>query len=247
MSNFSFIKSNLNKLGPDHLYRFLMDLITKGDFESIDDYDPTRIYHFGERVYVYEDNVHHIYECRVDNSTTGDIIDYEWVDLIDAFNTLNVDEILNKLYITEELFTADVDTREIPIKYDGYDKEFCKIMLYHSIQGRLASDEFTVNDNVITLKDFVMNKGEYIVMDIFEYNNKIHNTAVNPRGYVTVRFLDEEGNDIVKSVSYYGKLGDTFEVYPRYIEGYKYDRCVGDMKDIYDVDSKSVIFIYTKM
>ena len=108
-------------------------------------------------------------------------------------------------------------------------------------------DEFTVNDNVITLKDFVMNKGEYIVMDIFEYNNKIHNTAVNPRGYVTVRFLDEEGNDIVKSVSYYGKLGDTFEVYPRYIEGYKYDRCAGDMKDIYDVDSKSVIFIYTKM
>ena len=92
-----------------------------------------------------------------------------------------------------------------------------------------------------------MNKGEYIVMDIFEYNNKIHNTAVNPRGYVTVRFLDEEGNDIVKSVSQYGKLGDTFEVYPRYIKGYKYDRCAGDMKDIYDVDSKSVIFIYTKM
>ena len=247
MSNFSFIKSNLNKLGPDHLYRFLMDLITKGDFESIEDFDPTITYHFGEKVYLYEDNVHHIYECRVSNSTLGVLVDYEWIDLIESFNSLNVDDILNKLYITEELFTADEDTREIPIKYEGFDIGFCKVMLYHSIQGRLSSEEFSIDDNIITLKDLVMNKGEYIVIDIFEYNNKIHNTAVNPRGYVTVRFLDEEENDIVKSVSYYGKLGDPFEVYPRFIEGYEYDRCVGEMKDIYDVDLKTVTFIYTKM
>lgn len=247
MSNFNFIKSNLNKLGPDHLYRFLMDLITRGDFESIDDFDPAIIYHFGEKVYVYENKIHHIYECRVNNSTAGEILDYEWVDLIDAFKSINIDEILNKLYITEEVFTADIDTKEFPIKYKGFDKEFCKVMLYHSIQGRLASDEFDINDNIVTLKDFTMNKGEYIVMDIFEYNNKIHNTAVNPRGYVIVKFVDEKGDDIVRSVTYYGKLGDPFEVYPRYLEGYKYDSCIGDMKDTYDVDTKTVTFKYIKM
>lgn len=247
MSNFSFIKSNLNKLGPDHLYRFLMDLITRGDFNSIDDFDPSAFYHYGERVYVYENMIHHIYECRVENSTPGEILDDEWLDLIDALKPINLDEIINKMYIVEETFTADTNTREVPIKYDGFDNELCKVMLYHSIQGRLASDEFSISDNLITLKDFEMNKGEYIVMDIFEYDNKIHNEMVNPRGYVTVKFVDEEGADIVRSVSYYGKLGDPFEVYPRYLEGYRYEDCIGDMKDMFDVDTKTVTFKYTKM
>lgn len=240
----SFIKSNLNKLGPDHLYRFLLDLISKGDFDSVTDFLSSKTYHIGDKVYLYENQKHHIYECTVENSTTGSLRDDEWVDLIDSFASISVDDILNKLFIVEETFTATTDTNEVPIQYDGFDMDLCKVMVYHSIQGRLASSEFIVNENSITLKDIVLNKGEYVILDIFEFDNKFHNNGVSPRGYVTVRFVDENDIPIVNSISYYGKLGESFEVYPRYIEKYVYEGYSGELIDTFDVDTKIVTFRY---
>ena len=242
----SYIKSNLNKLGPDHLYRFLLDLITKGDFESVVDFNTNKSYHYGDKVYLVENGKHHIYECKTENSTVGRIKDGEWVDLIDSFNTITADDILNKLFIVEETFTAETDTKEIPIQYEGFDIEFCKVMVYHSIQGRLSNEEFVVNEHSVTLNDIVMNKGEYVIMDIFEFDNKFHNKGVSPRGYVTIRFVDENDVPIINSVSYYGKLGEGYEVYPRYINGYRYDSCEGNLEDTFDVDTKVVKFRYTK-
>lgn len=242
----SYIKSNLSKLGPDHLYRFLLDLITKGDFDSVTDFDTTKTYHYNDKVYVYKDKKHHIYECRVENSASGGIRDDEWLDLIDSFNNITADDILNKLFIVEETYEAKIDTSEIPIQYEGFDIDLCKVMVYHSIQGRLSSDEFIVNESSITLKNIVMNKGEYVIIDIFEFDNKYNSNGINPRGYVTVKFVDTKDVPIVDSVSYYGKLGEQFQVYPRYIDGYQYNGYSGELIDTFDVDTKIVTFRYTK-
>ena len=164
--DFNYISSNFSKLGPDHLYRFLMDIITRGEFDKVDNYDPSHRYMKGDKIYMLLDNTHHIFECISSSPTQGEFVLSEWADIIDVFRGLSTDDILNKMYITEELFNAEVQVNEIPIQYEGFDMALCKLVLFHSIQGRLSETEFTIEANRIHLKDLVMNPGEYMIIDM---------------------------------------------------------------------------------
>ena len=241
-----YIRSNFSKLGPDHLYKFLLDIITRGDFDKIENYDITKSYVKGSKVYYFRNNTHHIYECITDISTDGAFVDSEWADIIDVFRGMTGDDILNKMFITEEIFTADKETNKITIQYDGYDPLLCKIIPFHSIQGRLSETEYTLNDNVITLNDIVMNAGEYMIIDIYEYDNKIHNDLLTPKGYVYIKFVDASGVEIKKSITYMGDIGSTCDVYPALIDGYDYISHEGELDGVFDTEVKNITFKYNK-
>lgn len=241
-----YIQSNFSKLGPDHLYRFLMDIICRGEFNSIENFDPTKKYTKGSKVYLFRNNMHHIYECITNISTEGSFIEIEWSDIIDVFRGMSGEDLLNKMFITEELFNAEKETNEIEIKYDGYDPLLCKVIPFHSIQGRLSSSEYTIEDNKIILHDIIMNPGEYMIIDIYEYDNKIHNEILQPKGYVCIKFVDNNDIEIRNSVTYMGNIGDICDVYPAIIEGYEYINADGETDGIFDTEPKSVTFKYIK-
>lgn len=246
MEDIRYIKSNFSKLGPDHLYRFLMDIICRGEFDSVDNYDATKKYPKGSKVYLFRNNVHHIYECIANASTEGGFVEDEWVDIIDAFKGMSGEDILNKMFITEELFVAEKETSVIEIQYDGYEPTLCKVIPFHSIQGRLSSSEYTLEGNKILLNDIIMNPGEYMVIDIYEYDNKIHNDALKPKGYVYIKFVDVNNIEVRNSVSYMGDIGDICDVYPAYLEGYDYVGAEGEINGVFDTEPKYVTFKYNK-
>lgn len=240
----NYIKSNFSKLGPDHLYRFLMDIITRGEFDSVDNFNVNTKYVRGSKVYVNDNGVHHIYECIVDVSTDGVFIEDEWADIIDVFRGMNGEDILNKMFITEELFNAETQVNEIEIQYDGFDPLLCKIILFHSIQGRLSETEFTIENNIIKLNELVMNPGEYMIIDIYEYDNKIHSDLLSPKGYVFINFVDLNNIQLRNPVTYMGDVGSLCDVYPAIIDGYELIGVDGEVDGIFDVDPKTVTFSY---
>lgn len=241
-----YIKSNFSKLGPDHLYRFLMDIITRGEFDSVTNFNQSIRYQKGSKVYLFRNNAHHIYECVVDASTDGVFIEEEWVDIIDVFRGMSGDDIMNKMFITEELFIAEEETNTIDIQYDGYDPLLCKVIPFHSIQGRLSDTEYTLEGESIILKDLIMNAGEYMVIDIYEYDNKIHNDILAPKGYVYINFVDMNDTPIKDPVSYMGDIGSACDVYPAIIEGYELSSYTGELDGVFDTQAKNVTFKYIK-
>ena len=78
-----YIKQNLNKFDKDNLLTFIFDIITCGSLDEVEDFDASKSYVKGEKVYCKDmDGVHHIYKCKVEQSTVGNIIYNEWVDLL---------------------------------------------------------------------------------------------------------------------------------------------------------------------
>lgn len=235
----NYIKSNFSKLGPDHLYRFLIDIITRDSLDNIEDYDVNKIYQKGAKVYIFENGVHHIYECIVEYSTEGAFMQYEWLDIIDVFKGMEIDYILNKLFIIEELFEADEETNIVPIQFEDFDINLCKVILYHSIQGRLSEKEFAIVDNHIELFDLIINPGEYIIMDIYEYDKK---DKIN--GEVYINFTDMNGIDIKPRVRYLGEIGTACDIYPAIIDGYEFIETVGEINCTFDIEPINIIFKY---
>lgn len=244
--DFNYIRSNFSKLGPDHLYRFLVDIITRGEFDNVDNFNPVRRYIKGDKIYMLKDGVHHIYECVASIASEGEFVDGEWADIIDVFRGLSTDDILNKMYITEELYTADAQVNVVPIQYDGFDMTLCKLIVFHSIQGRLSETEFTIEGNSIHLNDMIMNPGEYMIIDIYEYDNKVHPNLVKPMGVVTLNFIDLNGNPLRNPIIYKGDVGTTCDVYPAIINGYDFVEYEGELNGVYDIDPKNVIFKYVE-
>ena len=245
--SFNYIRTNFSKLGPDHLYKFLVDIVTRGQFDEIDDFDETRIYLKGAKIYMYEDGVHHIYECVEDVSTQGLFVPNEWVDIIDIFRGIDTNDIINKMYITEELFEAEDEVNEIEIQYEGYSENLCRVVLFHSIQGRLSETEFTIENGVIHLNDLFMNPGEYMIIDIYEYDNKVHPDLVVPSGIVVVSFIDMESNNEIRNpIVYKGDIGSIYEVLPAILNGYDFIEFEGELNGVYDIDAKNIVFKYIK-
>ena len=244
--SFNYVRTNFNKLGDDHLYKFLVDVITRGQFDDIEDLDIMRRYIKGSKVYTFENGVHHIYECITEISTEGEFVETEWADIIDVFRGMNTDDVLNKMYITEELYDAVEEVNEIPIQYEGYEQSLCKVILFHSIQGRLSETEYHIENDIIYLHDLVMNPGEYMIIDIYEYDNKYHPNLAKPMGYVILNFTDLTGEEIRKPIVYKGDIGTLCEVLPPILNGYDFIEYEGEIDGVYDIDPKIVTFKYVK-
>ena len=80
----SYIKSVIDKVNEDSIIKFLLDLIGASIKDAVN-FEPNKVYKFGDKVYVYRENKHRIYKCIVDLSTPVEMIDEEtteeWSDL----------------------------------------------------------------------------------------------------------------------------------------------------------------------
>ena len=80
----SYIKSAIDKVNEDSIIKFLLDLIGASIKDAVN-FEPNKVYEFGDKVYVYRDGKHKVYNCIVDVSTPCEMIDEEtteeWSDL----------------------------------------------------------------------------------------------------------------------------------------------------------------------
>ena len=85
-----------------------------------------------------------------------------------------------------------------------------------------------------------------MIIDIYEYDNKVHPNLVKPMGVVTLNFIDLNGNPLRNPIIYKGDVGTTCDVYPAIINGYDFVEYEGELNDVYDIDPKNVIFRYVE-
>ena len=80
----SYIKSAIDKVNEDSIIKFLLDLIGASIKDAVN-FEPNKVYEFGDKVYVYRDGKQKVYKCIVDVSTPCEMIDEEtteeWSDL----------------------------------------------------------------------------------------------------------------------------------------------------------------------
>ena len=169
----NYIKENLKKFDHDNLISFLFDIIIRGGLDNIEDFDNTKEYHKNEKVYVKDAvGMHHIYKCDVEVATVGELLQDEWVDLLQSFR---------KPIVSEETVVASVDIREEVLVSDqanqvrfelntaGVEEGMYTVVVFHPDLGRLSVQDYQVVGRRIVLKpEFaVANMGDRLIVDIY--------------------------------------------------------------------------------
>lgn len=169
----NYIKQNLNKFDNDNLINFIFDIITCGTLDSIEDFDETKVYNINQKVY-YKDvnNVHHIFKCKVDESTPGIIVFNEWEDLIQSFRKTIISEesVLTSLEAREEVILAtEVNQTLFNLQVDVTELMNSYVIVFHPDLGRLSIQDFQITGNTIILKSefAVANIGDRLIVDIY--------------------------------------------------------------------------------
>lgn len=170
----NYIKENLKKIDHDNLIAFLFDLVIRGGLDNVEDYDMTKEYHKNEKIYIKDEKgTHHIYKCEVENTTVGQIVPDEWIDLLQSFR---------KPIITEETIVAHVDVKEeVIISTEPNQVEFVlstsgvedgdyTIVVFHPELGRLSQSDYVIVGKTIILNDPVNVIGDKLIVDLFGNN-----------------------------------------------------------------------------
>lgn len=66
-------------------------------------------------------------------------------------------------------------------------------------------------------------------------------------GNITIKYMDEAGNEVAPSETLTGKLDETYEAQPQAIEGYELYEVEGEKSGTFKVDPQTVVFIYKKV
>ena len=168
-----YIKENLKKFDHDNLISFLFDIVIRGGLDNIYDYDVNKEYFLDEKVYIKDDNgIHHIYKCIVDKATVGDIVQGEWIDLIQSFRKpIVTDEtIITEINIKEEVLVSTTNNQVVfELKDAGINDGDYTVVVFHPEHGRLAKSDFKLIENSIVLNDEfkVNNIGEKLIIDLY--------------------------------------------------------------------------------
>lgn len=176
MSSIEYIKSTLNKLDNDNLLNFLLDIITCGGIDTVEDYNPEKQYRKDEKVYYQdEDEMHHIYICTVDKPTIGEIYDDEWIDLLQYFRRpiINPGDVVSNFEMIEEIITSSASNQTtFTITTPGVENKMYTVIVYHPVHGRLAKTDFTLVGRNIKLKpEFsVTTLGSKLIVDLVKKN-----------------------------------------------------------------------------
>ena len=168
----NYFKENLKKFDHDNLISFLFDIVLRVDIAEVVDFEEDVQYHLNEKVYIKDfKGKHHIYKCKVENSTIGEIKDEEWVDLIQSFRKPIVSDetVVASLDIRQEVLEATVDGQvEFTLKTAGVGEDEYNIVIFHSELGRLARIDFQVSgQNIILNEEYKVNKGGKLVVDLY--------------------------------------------------------------------------------
>ena len=171
-----YIKENLKKFDHDNLISFLFDIVIRGGIDNVHDFDVNREYFLDEKVYIKDVNgTHHIYKCIVDKATVGDIVQGEWIDLIQSFRKpIVTDEtVISQVDITEKVIISSVENQVIFELSDIVinDGDYTAV-IFHPEHGRLAKTDFKLIGNSIILNDEfkVKNIGEKLIVDLYRNN-----------------------------------------------------------------------------
>ena len=168
-----YIKENLKKFDHDNLISFLFDIVIRGGIDSVHDFDINREYFLDEKVYIKDVNgTHHIYKCIVDKATVGDIVQGEWIDLIQSFRKPIVTEetIITEINIKEEVLVSTINNQVVfELKDAGINDGDYTVVVFHPEHGRLAKSDFRLTGNSIVLNDEfkVKNIGEKLIIDLY--------------------------------------------------------------------------------
>lgn len=176
MSSISYIKKALSKLDNDNLLTFLLDVITCGGIEYVEDYDKTKQYKKDEKIYIQdEDGMHHIYVAIVDEPIIGKIIDDEWVDLLQSFRRpiVNANDVLSTCEMIEESIICTMPNQtQFTITTPSVENKLYTINVYHPTKGRLAKTDWTLVGRILKLNSeyAVPNIGQRLVIDLLKKN-----------------------------------------------------------------------------
>ena len=168
-----FIKENLKKFDHDNLISFLFDIITCGGLDTIEDFDIGKVYHENEKVYFLDAaGLHHIYKCKVDSSTAGQIVRGEWIDLLQSFRKPVADytNMIATVEVLEEVVLSVINNQtDFTLTTRGVEDGMYDIVVYHPELGRLAKTDYTLSGNKIILKSEykVVNAGGKLIVDLY--------------------------------------------------------------------------------
>lgn len=169
----NYIKKTLEKMDNDNLLVFLLDIATCGGIDYVEDYNNTKQYVENEKIY-YKDNsgLHHIYKCQVPKATIGEIIDGEWLDLLQTFRKpiVNPDDVIVKVDVGEEIvITTTANQNSFELKTPGIEDGMYTVVVFHPVVGRLAASDFKLQGRTVTLNIGleIPVAGSKIVVDLY--------------------------------------------------------------------------------
>ena len=169
----NYIKQNLDKFDDDNLISFLFDIITIGGLDSVEDFDDTKIYKENEKVYYKDlDGMHHIYKCKVEESTVGVIHRDEWIDLLQSFRKTIVhpDSIVSSVEILEEVvFSESANQTRFELTTTGVADKMYDVIVFHPDLGRLAKTDYDISGQFVILKPGyeVSSAGKRMIFDLY--------------------------------------------------------------------------------
>lgn len=170
----NYIKENLKKFDHDNLISFLFDIIIRGGLDDIEDFDNTKEYHKNEKVYVKDAvGMHHIYKCSVEVATVGELLQDEWVDLLQSFRKpiVNEDTIIANVDVKEEVLYSTIDNqKEFKLNTVGVDEGMYNVVVFHPTLGRLSRQDFDLVGQYIILNDncLVQNADSRLIVDLYQ-------------------------------------------------------------------------------
>lgn len=176
MSGINYIKSSLKKMDNDNLINFLLDIVTNGGIDAVEDFNPDKQYGKDEKVYYQDsDGMNHIYVCIVDEPAIGELYDDEWVDLLQSFRkpTVNPADVIANVEMIEEPIVATSSNQSVfTITTPGVENNLYTIIVYHPTKGRLAKTDWSREGRRITLKPgyLVASAGQRLIVDLVKKN-----------------------------------------------------------------------------
>ena len=170
-----YIKDNLKKFDHDNLISFLFDIVIRGGLDNVEDFDVNKEYNINDKVYFKDaKGIHHIYKCLVEKSSKGNLLQEEWIDLLQSFRKpiVNEETLVAEVDIREEVLVADEEGQtEFVLNTAGVEDGDYDVVVFHPEHGRLARSDFNLIDKSIKLNDeYYVNKGNRLIIDL--YRNK---------------------------------------------------------------------------
>lgn len=202
--NIQYIKTNIAKMSQHELTSLLADMILDNAYR-LEDFDPSRVYRFGARVYFEDNGTHYAYEC-IENGATGPFDKTKWIPLVEVYR--GPSPTFYTLRIREEVHViTSATTKQYTMKLD-FDVESSSIAIYRGMQRLAYGVDFEMDKTKkITFKT-TMNVNERIIIEVrerlgvipniiagivlYDINNNPYNVLIDDSGKVTVVAIEKK-------------------------------------------------------
>lgn len=215
--NIQYIKTNIEKLSQQQLISLLADMILE-TVEDIEQFNSTKVYGIGDKVYLEENGTHCVYQCMM-HGTTGNFNKEKWLHLVEVYRGTNPP--FYTIRILEEVLkptTAPIINHTISLNYNVNQST---VALYKGKLRLIRDVDFTLNG-----KNIVLNKplqiGERIIIEVrerlgiipnivagivlYDINEVPYNVIIDDKGLLTINKIDKKDpvRDVKRATIIYG-------------------------------------------